>query len=90
MNTQLTAETKVTMTGAEIEQLANELRVVIQHRTCCPEHAGELLLMMMAGFALDDARQDRFKAAATMRRAVKGLANQIEQGKYTLVRQVTQ
>lgn len=85
-----TSDRVVTMTGEQIELLANELRVTIQQRTCCPEHASELLLMMMAGFALDDAGQNRHKAAAALRRAAKQLASQIETGKYTVVVRSTQ
>ena len=79
------AET-VTMTHQQIEQLVNELRIAIQGRTCCPEHAGEVLLMVMAGFALDDAGDNRNKAAAAIRRAAKDLANKIETGQFAILR----
>lgn len=75
-----------TMTSAQIEQLANELRVLLQQRTCCPKHASELLLMMMAGFAMDDANDDRHKAASMIRREAKALASQIEAGRYNVLR----
>lgn len=74
------------MTPEAIEILANELRLLIQQRTCCPQHAGDVLLQVMAGFCLDSASSDRHKAASAVRRAVKALANDIELGRYTVIR----
>lgn len=74
------------MTQHEIEDVANELRVMLQQRTCCPVHAGDVLLVIMAGFALDDTRGNLVKAAASIRRAAQGLARQLESGRYSVAR----
>lgn len=78
--------TEKAMTAQQIEVLANELRVLIQKRTCCPQHAGDVLLQVMAGFFLDSASHDRHQAAAAVRRAAKAVAEDIAVGRYAVIR----
>jgi hypothetical protein len=75
-----------TMSPAQVEQVANELRVLLRERTCCPEHAGQVLLHVMAGFCLDDADDDRHRAATKLRRAAKVLADDIAAGRFLVMR----
>lgn len=84
----MTGDTKDThgMSQAAIETIANEIRAVIQERTCCAAHAGEMLMFVMAGFALDDAEDDRAAAGVMIRREADALAKRIEGGTYTMVR----
>lgn len=78
--------TRETMTDNEVERLANELRAEITKRTCCPLHAGEVLLLVMAGFALDDAGDDHLKAARTMERGARELVKLLRSGNLQVLR----
>jgi len=80
------ADERATMSEAEMEQLANELRLVLQDRTCCPGHASSVCFRMLAAFALDDANDNRTKAAATLTRTAQQLAKEIRRGTYYVLR----
>jgi hypothetical protein len=75
-----------TMTESEIEALSNEVRRLLQQRTCCPHHAGDVLLCVMASFALDDAGDDIERAARTVQRSAKNLSKHIRKGAFKLLR----
>jgi hypothetical protein len=74
------------MTPQDVEVLAHNLRLYIQSETCCPHHAGEVLLRVLAGFALDDAEDDKHEAAATLVKGVKQCANKIRSGEFSMLR----
>jgi len=74
------------MTSDEVDALSNELRAQIQERTCCPAHAGDVLLQIMASFVLDGAQDDNQKAAREVERVAKNLAKRIRAGKYVVTR----
>lgn len=75
-----------TMTPAEVERVAHEVRLVIQQRTCCPLHAGEVLMHVLAGFALDDASDNSHEAAATIMRGAREYAGRVRAGKFRVLR----
>ena len=75
-----------TMTHEEVELLAHELRLLIQRRTCCAEHAGDVLLHVMAGFCLDDAQDNPKLAAMTLTKAAAKLAKDIRAGQFIALR----
>lgn len=74
------------MTQERIIALSNEIRAEITKRTCCPLHAGEVLLMVMAGFALDDAGDDHLKAARTVERGARELVKLLRSGQFQVLR----
>lgn len=81
-----TEDERATLSEAEMELLANEFRLLLQQRSCCPGHASSICLRMLAAFSLDDAKDNRTKAAATLTRAAQQLAQQIRRGNYFVVR----
>jgi hypothetical protein len=74
------------MTPAQLEHLANAVRVSLQNRTCCPKHATDVLLHILASFALDSGQNDPQKAARIFERAASNLTKRIRRGEFTLVR----
>jgi hypothetical protein len=66
--------------------MANKLRVQLQSETCCPYHAFQTLLLVMGGFAMDDAGDNGHEAAANVIKASKQLAKRIRTGGVTLTR----
>lgn len=73
-----------TLTPGEVQALANELRITLQQRTCCPRHAADVCLHILAGFALDDADQNTAVAARGLTNAAAGLASKIRRGAFVL------
>ncbi|HEY0684683.1 MAG TPA: hypothetical protein VGD45_20270 [Steroidobacter sp.] len=74
------------MTPADIERVAHEVRLQIQQSTCCPLHAGEVLMHVLAGFALDDANDNPHQAAATIMRGAKEYAQRVRTGRFVVMR----
>lgn len=74
------------MTHDDIERVANELRQCLQDRTCCPWHAIQVCMTVLAGFALDDAENDLSKAASNIRAVLRSFAAEIERGRFAMVR----
>lgn len=79
--------TRPPMTDAEMMQLANDVRRLLQQQTCCPLHAGEIILHVIAGFVLDDTKDDREKAAAMLTRIANIVALDLRAGRYVVIRQ---
>lgn len=75
-----------TMSAADIELLANELRLTIQASSCCPLHASEVLMHVMASFVLDSHGDSATRAAAEFTRAAQVFASRIRRGDYFVVR----
>lgn len=71
----------------EAELLVNEVRVLLQHRTCCPDHAMAVLGLVAVGFAFDqtDYAQPR-QAANGIRKAFEKLARRVERGDFKMIR----
>jgi hypothetical protein len=76
------------LTQEQIELLANEMRQILQARTCCPLHAGEVLMRVMVAFVLDDAHDDPARAARALERATARLAKRVRRGDFVVVRGV--
>lgn len=72
------------MTAAEITGLANELRKLIQERTCCVKHAGDVVCTVLGGFALDMAGNKPEEAARIIRREAKLIAWEIRNGNFVM------
>ena len=70
----------------EITSLAHELRSLIQTRTCCPAHAGVVLMLVCAGFALDDADYDNHLAAKRFSESAKSLTSDLKAGRIKMAR----
>lgn len=75
-----------TMTPADVERVAHAIRLEIQQRTCCPSHAGDVLLLVLAGFALDDANDNGIQAAATIMCGAKQVAGKVRSGRFKVLR----
>jgi len=75
------------MTPADVERVAHGVRLQIQQATCCPRHATDVLLLVLAGFALDDAGDNAHQAAATLVKASKQLASRVRSGQLKVLRQ---
>lgn len=76
----------MSMTQNDVERVAHEMRLRIQASTCCPQHAGDVLLHVMAGFALDDASDNAHAAAATIMRGAKQIAGKVRAGQFKVLR----
>lgn len=74
------------MTPADVERVAHEVRLLIQQSTCCPLHAGQVLMHVLAGFALDDANDNPHKAAATIMKGAKQYAQLVRTGGFVVMR----
>ena len=77
------------MTLAEMESLAHELRVLVTERTCCPAHASDVLLWVLAGFALDSAEDCPSGAAEQLLAGAKQVAHQLITGQFKIVRRLS-
>lgn len=75
-----------TMSPADVERVAHEVRLLIQQSTCCPLHAGDVLMHVLAGFALDDANDNPHKAAATIMKGAKQCAQRVRTGRFVVMR----
>lgn len=74
------------MSPADVERVAHEIRLQIQRTTCCPLHAGEVLMRVLAGFALDDANDNPHKAAAAIMKGAKQYAQLVRTGGLVVMR----
>lgn len=74
------------MTSADVDRVAHEIRLQIQAKTCCPHHAGAVLMRVLAGFALDDAGDDKIAAAATILQAATDVARRVRLGEVAMLR----
>lgn len=74
------------MTPNEIDLAAHQMRTWLQEHTCCPSHAADVLLLVLAGFTLDDADDNVHEAAATLKRVSRDLAERIRKGEIAMAR----
>lgn len=72
--------------AGEAELFTNGLRVYLQRRTFTAQESFDVALQLLGSFALDAASDDRFKAAARVRRGTKSLVSQIEAGTFRIIR----
>lgn len=77
---------KAPMRLDDFERVAHEVRLLAQERTCCPHHAGETLMLVLAGFALDDTDDDPHQAAAKILREAKRFAHAVRTGQFRMNR----
>lgn len=73
-------------TREESEALANEMRVLLQGRTCCASTAAGVALTAFAGFCLDYNNHNGHQAAAALMKASREMAARMRRGDFKLVR----
>lgn len=76
----VSAKRKPTISNHDIVGIAEQVRALLQRQGCTPTQATEACVQVLAGFALDDANDNVFRAAATVRRVSEARADQIERG----------
>lgn len=74
------------MSTQEVFTLANEIRIELQMRACCPEHAAEVAAVLLTTFLMDSTNADGKAAAKLLEQTSKRIRKQLIAGKINLVK----
>lgn len=77
--------TRVHINSASATEIANGIRMSLRQHICCPAHAMEVALVLLAGLALDIGKQPS-KAARLIERHASAIARSVKHEKITMAK----